>query len=316
MTARWLGILRALTRVSHKPSRGHAIAREALRGPAFRAKARGPRGEPDADARLARRRHGRGDPLGRLGLEPGIDLGFFTLRYYSLAYLAGIVLAYWHLSKMIKAPGSPMAQRHADDLFFYCTLGIILGGRLGYAAFYTARAVHPLHAGQTVSWDLLRLWDGGMSFHGGRDRHRASRSPGSPGAASSASSACATTSRSTSASACCSGGSPTSSTASCGAVPSRRAVGDDLLRRATPTAVAAAPSEPALRGAARRRAGDRGHAAAVLEDPRALPPGPAGRRVHRADRARRASWSSSSASPTTQLAEFAARDRPVAWASG
>ena len=37
---------------------------------------------------------------------------------------------------MIKAPGSPMAQRHADDLFFYCTLGVILGGRLGYAAFY------------------------------------------------------------------------------------------------------------------------------------------------------------------------------------
>ena len=65
-----------------------------------------------------------------LGLKPGIDLGFFTLRYYSLAYLAGIVLAYWHISKMIKAPGAPLAQRHADDLFFYCTLGIIIGGRL------------------------------------------------------------------------------------------------------------------------------------------------------------------------------------------
>ena len=72
-----------------------------------------------------------------LGLRRGIDLGFFQLRFYSLAYLAGIVLGYWHLTRMIKAPGSPMAQRHADDLFFYCTLGIILGGRLGYAAFYT-----------------------------------------------------------------------------------------------------------------------------------------------------------------------------------
>ena len=39
-----------------------------------------------------------------LGLRPGIELGFFTLRYYSLAYLAGIVLAWWHLSKMVKAP--------------------------------------------------------------------------------------------------------------------------------------------------------------------------------------------------------------------
>src|SRR5688572_22249871 len=71
-----------------------------------------------------------------LGLRPGIEIGWFTLRFYSLAYLAGIVMAYWHLSKMIKAPGAPLAQRHVDDLFFYCTLGVILGGRLGYALFY------------------------------------------------------------------------------------------------------------------------------------------------------------------------------------
>jgi phosphatidylglycerol:prolipoprotein diacylglycerol transferase len=102
-----------------------------------------------------------------LGLRPGIDLGFFTLRYYSLAYLAGIVLGYWHLSKMIQRPGAPMAQRHADDLFFYCTLGIILGGRLGYAAFYKPELFTHFTAGETVSWDLARLWDGGMSFHGG-----------------------------------------------------------------------------------------------------------------------------------------------------
>jgi phosphatidylglycerol:prolipoprotein diacylglycerol transferase len=102
-----------------------------------------------------------------LGLRPGIDLGFFTLRFYSLAYLAGILLGYWHLSKMIKAPGSPMAQRHADDLFFYCTLGIILGGRLGYAAFYQPALFTGWTPSETISWDLLRLWDGGMSFHGG-----------------------------------------------------------------------------------------------------------------------------------------------------
>lgn len=102
-----------------------------------------------------------------LGLRPGIELGFFTLRFYSLAYLAGILLGYWHLSKMVKAPGSPMAQRHADDLFFYCTLGIILGGRLGYAAFYKPELFATFTPTETVSWDLLRLWDGGMSFHGG-----------------------------------------------------------------------------------------------------------------------------------------------------
>jgi phosphatidylglycerol:prolipoprotein diacylglycerol transferase len=102
-----------------------------------------------------------------LGLRPGLDLGFFTLRYYSLAYIAGIMLGYWHLTKMVKAPGSPMAQRHADDLVFYCTMGIILGGRLGYAAFYEPRLFTNFTPSETVSWDLLRLWDGGMSFHGG-----------------------------------------------------------------------------------------------------------------------------------------------------
>ena len=97
-----------------------------------------------------------------LGLRKGIDLGFFELRFYSLAYLAGIVLGFWHLSKMIKAPGSPLAQRHSDDLFFYCTVGIILGGRLGYALFYSPDFYlfsHPL--------EFFKLWEGGMSFHGG-----------------------------------------------------------------------------------------------------------------------------------------------------
>jgi phosphatidylglycerol---prolipoprotein diacylglyceryl transferase len=96
-----------------------------------------------------------------LGLSPvALDLGFFTLKWYSLAYLAGILLGYWHLSRMVRAPGSPMAQRHADDLFFYSTLGIILGGRLGYTIFYASELwAHPA--------DVLKLWEGGMSFHGG-----------------------------------------------------------------------------------------------------------------------------------------------------
>ena len=96
-----------------------------------------------------------------LGLSPiALDLGFFTLKWYSLAYLFGILIGYWHLSRMVKAPGSPMAQRHADDLFFYATLGIILGGRLGYTIFYAPE----LWANPA---DVLKLWEGGMSFHGG-----------------------------------------------------------------------------------------------------------------------------------------------------
>jgi phosphatidylglycerol:prolipoprotein diacylglycerol transferase len=60
-----------------------------------------------------------------------------------------------------------MAQRHVDDLFFYVTLGVILGGRLGYATFYKPELFTHFTSSETVSWDLLRLWDGGMSFHGG-----------------------------------------------------------------------------------------------------------------------------------------------------
>ena len=97
-----------------------------------------------------------------LGLDPvALDLGFFELRWYSLAYLAGIFIGYWYLLRLLKAPGAPMARRHGDDLVFYAALGIILGGRLGYVLFYNLGYYleHPA--------DILKLWDGGMSFHGG-----------------------------------------------------------------------------------------------------------------------------------------------------
>ena len=97
-----------------------------------------------------------------LGLSPvALDLGIFQLRWYSLAYLAGIFIGYWYLTKLLKQPGAPMARRHADDLVFYAALGIILGGRLGYVLFYNL----PYYLGHPL--DILKLWDGGMSFHGG-----------------------------------------------------------------------------------------------------------------------------------------------------
>jgi len=97
-----------------------------------------------------------------LHLSPiALHLGFFDLRWYSLAYLAGIFLGYWYLLKLLAQPGAPMARRHADDLVFYAALGVILGGRIGYVLFYNLSyyAQHPV--------DILKLWDGGMSFHGG-----------------------------------------------------------------------------------------------------------------------------------------------------
>ena len=84
----------------------------------------------------------------------------FTIRWYGLAYMAGIVVGWWYLIKLIEQPGAPMARRHADDFVFYATLGIILGGRIFYVIFYDPWMLkEPLQ--------VFRLWDGGMSFHGG-----------------------------------------------------------------------------------------------------------------------------------------------------
>ena len=101
-----------------------------------------------------------------LGLDPenaaiALDLGFFQLRWYSLAYLAGILIGWWYLLKMLARPGAPMARRHADDMVFYGTLGVILGGRLGYVLFYRPEFYisNPM--------EIIQIWDGGMSFHGG-----------------------------------------------------------------------------------------------------------------------------------------------------
>ncbi|MGH6651893.1 MAG: prolipoprotein diacylglyceryl transferase [Sphingopyxis sp.] len=85
----------------------------------------------------------------------------WPIRWYALAYLAGIFLGYWYLLKLIDQPGAPMARRHADDMIFYAMLGIILGGRLGYVLFYNLES----YIAKPVT--IFKLWDGGMSLHGG-----------------------------------------------------------------------------------------------------------------------------------------------------
>jgi phosphatidylglycerol:prolipoprotein diacylglycerol transferase len=97
-----------------------------------------------------------------LGLDPvALSIGSFDLKWYSLAYLAGIFAGYWYLLKLVAQPGAPLARRHTEDLGFYAAAGVMLGGRLGYVLFYNLSYYlqHPI--------DVFKLWDGGMSFHGG-----------------------------------------------------------------------------------------------------------------------------------------------------
>ena len=96
-----------------------------------------------------------------------LHVWIFTIRWYSIAYIAGILIGWWYLTKLIDQPGAPMARRHADDFIFYATLGIILGGRIGYILFY-GQSPRPGVPGLLASpQDWYKLWDGGMSFHGG-----------------------------------------------------------------------------------------------------------------------------------------------------
>lgn len=89
------------------------------------------------------------------------ELGPFSLRWYSLSYIAAIVFGWWLLARMIRLPGSPMTAEQLDSFITWATLGIIVGGRLGYVLFYNLDQ----YLADPIA--ILRLWDGGMSSHGG-----------------------------------------------------------------------------------------------------------------------------------------------------
>ena len=104
-----------------------------------------------------------------------IHLGPLPIRWYALAYVAGIVLGWVYAARIIKtervwAPGKPpMTGPQLDDLILWITLGIILGGRFGYALFYKPVLFAQVFTGDSLGerLELLQLWTGGMSFHGG-----------------------------------------------------------------------------------------------------------------------------------------------------
>jgi phosphatidylglycerol:prolipoprotein diacylglycerol transferase len=90
-----------------------------------------------------------------------IALGPVKVHWYGLTYLAGLAFAWWLAARRSQQPWSPVRREQVDDLIFFAALGVVLGGRIGYALFYGAERI-----AEDPSW-LLRVWQGGMSFHGG-----------------------------------------------------------------------------------------------------------------------------------------------------
>ena len=91
------------------------------------------------------------------------DLGFFSIRWYSLAYIFGIILGWWFGKKIIfqkfQKTHNEISEKF-DDLIAYLIFAIIIGGRAGYVIFYNFEFYffNPI--------DILKIWEGGMSFHG------------------------------------------------------------------------------------------------------------------------------------------------------
>jgi phosphatidylglycerol:prolipoprotein diacylglycerol transferase len=95
-----------------------------------------------------------------------VTIGPFAVRWYALAYIFGILLGWLYARSIIRnerlwGGPAPLTVADFDDFVLWVTFGIIFGGRLGYVLFYNPAhfAAHPL--------EILQLWQGGMSFHGG-----------------------------------------------------------------------------------------------------------------------------------------------------
>ena len=96
-----------------------------------------------------------------------IDLGLFQIRWYSVAYILGIIIGWMYATKIIKLTTTnqynfeQIKKSDFDDLIIYLIIGIVFGGRLGYVLFYN------LEYYSQNFFEIFKLWQGGMSFHGG-----------------------------------------------------------------------------------------------------------------------------------------------------
>ena len=90
-----------------------------------------------------------------------VQLGPLKIHWYGIMYLLGFAAAWWLARRRAARAGSTWTPTDVDDFLFNAMLGVILGGRIGYVLFYG------LSMWREDPWYPIRIWDGGMSFHGG-----------------------------------------------------------------------------------------------------------------------------------------------------
>lgn len=92
--------------------------------------------------------------------------GDFAVRWYGMAYLVGFLVAWWLVWRMARSGRSPLQPEAVGDLMMYLIVGVLVGGRVGFALFYQPTLLWGV-TGHFPFWDLLAINKGGMSSHGG-----------------------------------------------------------------------------------------------------------------------------------------------------
>ena len=96
------------------------------------------------------------------GFNPiAFEIGPVKVHWYGIMYLIGFAAGWWLARRRAARPGSTWKASDVDDFVFYAMMGVILGGRIGYVLFYG------LSYWENDPWYPLKIWEGGMSFHGG-----------------------------------------------------------------------------------------------------------------------------------------------------
>ncbi len=90
-----------------------------------------------------------------------VQLGPFAIRWYALAYIASLVIGWRLVRRLAARPPVVATSLQVDDFLTWATLGVVIGGRLGYVLFYQPGRF------LAAPWQILQVWQGGMSFHGG-----------------------------------------------------------------------------------------------------------------------------------------------------